>query len=401
MYRLLIADDEPRIRRGIRSLEWETLNVEVVAEASNGVEALELVENHAPDIMLVDINMPYLNGLQLIEQVKKVRPQCVMIIVSGYDEFEYAKEAVKLNVFDYILKPVNRKELMNTVVRAIEVIQKNTHEERFVRWAETQVANETVNLKRQFVKNWFNHKLTKKEIQENLDVFQIKELENKCLIVLKKLEVEVHDAPKLEDELLDFCILNIFEELIEPFSMMLSFSTMHQYYGAIINHQPEAELFNLQEKIQLLVSKYLMKEILIEYQVIGEDIFEIPSLFVKLKSQLDQRSELSSIVLLAKVYIEKNFTSSELNILEVAEHIGVSSSYLSRLLKKETGLSFTNFVSKLRIDKAVELMNDPTLKIFEVAEMTGFGTQHYFSAAFKKVRGVSPNVYRNRKDEEE
>ena len=115
-YQVLIADDEPIIREGIRdAVDWEALGMEVVAEAEDGEEALELALSQPIDIMLVDMNMPFLDGIGLMKRMKEERPECRFVIITGHDEFAYAQEAIRLGVKDYILKPVNADHLIQVL----------------------------------------------------------------------------------------------------------------------------------------------------------------------------------------------------------------------------------------------------------------------------------------------
>lgn len=112
-WRVLIADDEPWIREGIRdAVSWERYRMEVAAEAENGEEAFELALKHSIDLLIVDLNMPTVNGLTLM---KKAAPGgctlCRFVIVTGYDQFSYAQEAIRLQVDDYLLKPVEPGQL--------------------------------------------------------------------------------------------------------------------------------------------------------------------------------------------------------------------------------------------------------------------------------------------------
>lgn len=112
-WNVLIADDEPIIRDGIRnSIDWPSLQMNVVAEAEDGEEAIELSLMYSVDILLVDINMPIVNGLNVIKHVKEKLPDCRIIIITGYDEFKYAQEAIRLNVSDYLLKPIDPNHLL-------------------------------------------------------------------------------------------------------------------------------------------------------------------------------------------------------------------------------------------------------------------------------------------------
>lgn len=114
MWKVLIVDDEPKIRRGLRKwIEEFNLNYKVIGEANNYTEALKIAEKEKPDVFLLDINMPKVNGLDLARQLKNKYPRAYTIIISGYDDFEYARQALKLQVFDYLLKPVPKTDFYN------------------------------------------------------------------------------------------------------------------------------------------------------------------------------------------------------------------------------------------------------------------------------------------------
>ena len=112
LYRIILVDDEEEVRQSIiRKIDWTGAGFCVVGDAENGEEALEKVEALEPDLILTDIRMPFMDGLSLAERVRQKYPSVKIVIFSGYDDFEYAKQAIKLNVTEYILKPVNVEEL--------------------------------------------------------------------------------------------------------------------------------------------------------------------------------------------------------------------------------------------------------------------------------------------------
>lgn len=120
MYRAVIADDEDMIRRGMtKQVESMGLDIEVVGAAGDGEETLKLVEKLAPEIVLMDINMPFMDGLTCIEKIRKVNPDCIIIIVSGYEKFEYAQRAMRYNVDYYLLKPVEDEEFKQVMEDSI------------------------------------------------------------------------------------------------------------------------------------------------------------------------------------------------------------------------------------------------------------------------------------------
>jgi two-component system, response regulator YesN len=123
MYRLLIVDDEPLIVNGIKRLiDFVTLNITEVYEASNGVDALLIVEQIKPHIVLADINMPHMDGLTLAQEIKKRSRHTKVAIITGYDYFEYALTALKTGVDDYVLKPVSKKDIVGLLQKLVGML---------------------------------------------------------------------------------------------------------------------------------------------------------------------------------------------------------------------------------------------------------------------------------------
>lgn len=125
MLKVVIADDEQHVCRLVQMLaDWDALGMEVIATAANGLEALELVENLAPDILITDIRMPGCDGLELIEKAKALSPALEIVIISGYAQFEYAQTAIRYGVGGYLLKPINKAALTSTLEKLGEECRK-------------------------------------------------------------------------------------------------------------------------------------------------------------------------------------------------------------------------------------------------------------------------------------
>lgn len=123
--KIIIVDDEYLIRNLIRNcIDWDEIDVEIVGEASNANECLSLIEKNKPDIVLTDINMPLTNGLDMSQHILEKHPETKIIIITGYDKFEYAKTSIRLGVSDLILKPIDDEELKLSVLRVKEKIEK-------------------------------------------------------------------------------------------------------------------------------------------------------------------------------------------------------------------------------------------------------------------------------------
>lgn len=114
MYRVVVIEDEEAIRKGIiMSIDFSALNCILIGEASNGVEGIKLIQEKKPDIVITDVTMPLMSGIEMIEQTLEFN--YTSIIISGYDEFSYAKKAIKLGVCDYLMKPIDKEELNNVI----------------------------------------------------------------------------------------------------------------------------------------------------------------------------------------------------------------------------------------------------------------------------------------------
>lgn len=125
MYRVMLIDDEESARKLMRaSINWESLNMEVVGEAASGIEAINVIDDMKPDIAFVDISMPFMNGIEFTEVATKRYPTLIIIIMTAFDQFEYARKCVSLPVFEYMLKPIIRSE----VTEVLEKVKKKLDE---------------------------------------------------------------------------------------------------------------------------------------------------------------------------------------------------------------------------------------------------------------------------------
>ncbi len=129
MLKIIIVDDEPLFRQYfVQSTEWEKFGFEVCCEAKDGLDALEKIKTCKPDVAFVDINMPFMNGLELIEKLQIQYPEIVAVLVTGYSEFDYARKGIQLGVLDYILKPFNDEELGATLAKIKKRMSKDNQE---------------------------------------------------------------------------------------------------------------------------------------------------------------------------------------------------------------------------------------------------------------------------------
>lgn len=125
MYRVMIIDDEMAARRLLQaSIDWKSLDMEVVGEAASGIEAINIIDELRPDIVFVDISMPFMNGIEFTQLATKRYPDLMIIILTGFDDFEYARQCIRLQVVEYMLKPIVRQEVTEVLTKIKENLDK-------------------------------------------------------------------------------------------------------------------------------------------------------------------------------------------------------------------------------------------------------------------------------------
>lgn len=400
LWKVLIADDEPIIREGIRStVNWDELNMEVVAEAEDGEEALQLIEELEVDILLVDLNMPIMNGLTLTKQVRLRRPQSKVIIITGHDEFSYAQEAIRLQVEDYILKPVNTEQLQKVLTQVCNQLKIQTKQDEYLKQASTQLKKNFSLLMERFCLDWIEGRLSKDEIIEQLQFLNMPAVAPIQMSIIRWPELFKNQSLLKENDrqLFLFAIENIAVELLESYQKVLFRDQSGLLAIFLWNQVPES----LQVELEKSITQFLKISIQVHFETADIQLTDVPSMYQKCKSSVYQQSHISPIVRRAKQYLQENYTNSDITLESTAQQLQVSSVYMSRIIKQELGTNFIQFLTQLRIKKAIQLLNSTELTILEIAEQVGYDSQHYFSTSFKKMIGVSPLQYRKGVDASE
>jgi two-component system response regulator YesN len=399
LYKLLITDDESRIRRGIKNLiNWKELNIEVVGEAEDGEIALEIAKEKLPDIILLDICMPFLNGLQLIKRLKEEACSPVIIIITGHDEFKYVQEALKLRVFDYILKPVMKDDLTRSIARALEELDRKNSESLLNEWMSKKLVDGIETVKETLLNSWLKGLITLQQVKSELDFINIGMEGDIGLLLVKPIGLLNTEllSKKMDERLLGFAVKNIIEEMLKPFSPFLIGIDEDGAFAAVCSITKSSEWINLSMEIEKSIVKYLDYKVIAEQKKVLQGLEGVCNTYKELQEELGNKLQYKPVVLLALKYIDSNYFNQDLNLETVAAELNVSSSYLSKLMKEEIGMSFIDYLTHVKIQKAIFLMEDPTIKIHEVAELVGYNDQHYFCKAFKRTMGYPPIEYRER-----
>lgn len=184
LYRIMLVDDEEEVRKSmIKTMKWEEAGFIVVGDAENGKDALEKIELYEPDVILTDIKMPYMDGLELAKQVKENYPSTRIVVFSGFDDFEYAKQAIQCNVTEYILKPVNGEELTAILIKIRDSLNKELEEKRSIETLRESYKKNLPLLKEHFFLDLVHGKVDTDTIALKLQEYKLQNLIGSSLVV--------------------------------------------------------------------------------------------------------------------------------------------------------------------------------------------------------------------------
>lgn len=264
MHKLLIVDDEALVRDAIQEgMNWERMGFVCIGACEDGVEALEFIEKEQPDVVLTDIGMPFMDGIELTQELAERFPDVKVIMLTGYDNFEYARQAVKMQVADYVMKPVTAVEMEDILRRLGEQLDKvNSHKQDYARLK--QQLNESMPLlKERFLERMVTSSMTPKQIREGCDYFHI-HWNPPWLIELAidvdELELQRPATPS-DDELFRFAIFNIAQEIVGEYAGTETFRDRENRVFVLLSGSDREELNEkagkAAEAIHASISAYL------------------------------------------------------------------------------------------------------------------------------------------------
>ena len=184
-YKILLVDDEAEVRTSIiRKIDWSAVGFQVVGDAENGVDALEKIEQLEPDVVLTDIRMPYMDGLEMAERLREIHPSIKVVLFSGFDDFEYAQKAIKLNIIEYILKPVNAEEMMEILLRIKGTLDEEIQRLRDLTNLQESFRKNLPILREKFLSNLVKGNVGKEDIPVLMEEYGLSLLEGKKIAII-------------------------------------------------------------------------------------------------------------------------------------------------------------------------------------------------------------------------
>jgi two-component system response regulator YesN len=398
MYSLLIADDEPKIRKGLASvLPWEDYGMNEIIFAENGRQALEQALAHKPDLCLLDICMPMMNGFEFIEELKRQSVDMVCIAISGFDEFGYVQRALRLGIFDYVLKPINVETMRGTVEKALHLIKSREHAKCLQQQVHIMLEKNMPILRAQFLSNLLDGLLSENEIEFSLTSLEIEDTGHYGFIITELSAtdqvasvVRINGLP-WEKKLLWYAVQNIMEECVGACGVPYSFQDKYENLCSLVMIRDVTAWE--QETARLRQALCSTLDIRIGMQVM--QLENISSLHIVYADWVSQTlCETSPIVRAAQTLIRQEYANQELSIRDVSERLHVSMSHLTALFRAELGLTFIEYLTRVRIQQAIRLLDDPQNRIVDIAQQVGYSSQHYFCTVFKSIMGQPPSEFR-------
>jgi two-component system, response regulator YesN len=525
---ILIVDDEPKVLRGLRTIiERSNEDWNIAGEYKNGVEALAAIINQCPDVVITDIKMPCMDGLELVERARSIAPELKFIILSGFPDFSYAQQALRLETVDYILKPPDFRDILKSLKKVEQLLDEKENKMKEEEALKTFKKTALLQLKdRLFMellyKSDTNNLLPDKGNEGELECFYSQyalfiikmdnfsfsvfnesgnELEklaafrkgvqasiykragcvvdlydgtfccmlnvaNSSPVFLKGMAREIHSELKNyaadltigissvhnkpekinmayreclyilrnkvfyeKDSIIIFCELKM-ESSSEGYPLDME----HKYIEALrfANFEKAAEILKeLIEKVVAISNRdpIRFKSLIMEFLIVVVRNLSEEQHTEKLKSSMsggiynklnlmDNINDIKSLLLdytknIVDYFSEKNKPGcrkvindiknyvncnyfNDISLRQISSEFFMNESYLSDLFKKETGVSFSSYLTRVRIEQAKTLLKQVDLKPHDISEMVGYSNSRYFNKVFKKYMGVTPFEYRER-----
>ncbi len=349
--KVLIADDEKIARESMRDyLPWDDMGMEQPVCVENGALAWDYLCSHPVDLFIMDIRMPVMDGMMLLEKISQKDWEMQIIVLSAYDQFAYAQKAIQSRkVFEYVLKPIKRKEFCTILKRA---------------------AMEQLNRK---------SKADSISVEGNLEIIYKAFM---LSLTYGNLENAVELIRGYKDQWKN-------EELA---SLQLLFTSLYTELQTNTNKLAGKNVCPLQkEKIHALQHSSGPEELWEEFKSLAD---ELRPYWVE--DQDAGRTKTTAVIEHCLEEINKHYTEADFSLYKLAEEMKLNANYLSTRFKKECGMGFVRYINQLRIEKAKILLKDMRHRTNEVAAMVGFDNPRYFTRIFKEMTGLIPSEYRSR-----
>lgn len=363
MYKVVIIDDEPWSREVVKALgTWEELQLTVAGEAEDGSVGLRLIGELEPDIVITDMRMPGLEGVELLRTVNERFPLLKIIVMSGYDDFIYMKQAIRSRAIEYLLKPISPEELNRALTECVKELERDREQSRSgFSWKIPRVFSDTAvfNKYLDFRQSIFGH---------------LREL-NKPVVLntFARLTEFLDGLPPVSDE------AGLMAKIGYDYMLMLEKFTAENETGF-------DKIWPEDKRRKLFSSEWIsVREEVADIARLYGEVIDAIEAFRKSRNSFDIKEVLA--------YIDLNFLEA-ISLETVAQHFFVSKEHLCRTFKAYSGENISDYIIRKRMEKARKLILEKDLAIKNVAQITGYEDIAYFYRVFKRHFGLTPGELR-------
>ena len=375
MYKLIVVDDEAVIRKGlVNGNPWNAWGFEIVGQAADGIEAIEEIQNKRPEVVLTDIRMPKYDGVQLMEYLNTNYPEIKIIILSGYSDFEYLNKSIKNNVFDYLLKPTLEEDFIDLFSRLKTKLDEEKSEKEYIKELE-----------------WAQQLMKLNSYLMGISTFTHEEMTwipKEGIVTLWTMEKESREEAFDQLKANNLKAQTVFYQILPETVIGISAGKPRQLFRHMQKKYPSLSVG--------ASTKFEDKNYYSAYQEAKEALEQTrytgSGKWIDVES-LSNRN-ISPLVQEILHILSEEYKSNVVSLDYIGERVGKSPSYISKLFKKEMGYNFTTYITKKRMEKAKEMLQDISYKVYEVGEELGYADPSTFIKVFRKTYGMSPNEYR-------
>ncbi len=364
-YTVLIVDDESMPRKVLSEhLPWESFKVTRIFQASDGLEAIEQARQCMPDIIISDVKMPRMNGLEMAAEIRSFCPHCQFIFLSGYSDKEYLKGAIKLKASSYVEKPIDLEEIAQSLTEAIAELEK------------IQLAENPDSRRRLFFRGSQDpdpplsdrvFQISQSQLDSISDMIRHRK-DNDTETALRRLHWEIQQCEGTDPSYLR----HLYRQIVYLF-----LTAAENYNITALTQNADHYLYTAakQETLALL----------------WDTILQISQTYFAAFQCQD-----TDIVSRVERYLEQHYQNSGLTVQDAAHDLGFTNTYLCAAYKKSCGKTINQRLTQIRILHARELLAGSSRKLYEIARDVGYADGKYFTKLFTRETGLTPKEYRER-----
>lgn len=404
MYKLLIVDDEYLVRKGLsETIDWAALDVAVAGTAEDGNEALRLIEETAPDIVITDMSMPGMDGIGLIKETSARGVDCAVVVLSGYKDFEYVKATLENGIHAYLLKPTDNEQLIKIVLAELKKLETARENKRYYTHLEAELPTIHNKLVYDLLQGNFGDERTQTE------KFRICKLDIPSTGTMIYATVNGVEEGEREGLARLYALFKDFEW------GEIGISVTERYDTFVVALTPVSDVDAVSRKCRAFVERfekehgevvaiavsgpYLgLSEIRASYhtakQMVKNRLLRVVN---SVLTPSDNAGNIHSVVRSAVDYICSHY-AEDITIKSCAAALYVSDSHLMHLFKGNLGKTFNEYLTEYRVLQAKKLLRLDKMRVYEVAEAVGYSDVKYFGQVFRKYAGCMPSEYAGGED---